>query len=138
MPKLDLGTILVEGGAGVVGGGVQRLAWEASQMVGMFTTGGLILGGMAVEMMVDQPMLRQVGRAATISGATVAGWVAAEKFIMPAGPTRLLGQLGGKEQRALQEAEARRRATVGARSGLDGARNAFAMVDEWDKDRTVL
>lgn len=135
MPRLDLGTILIESGTGVVGGGLQRLAWEASQMIGLMSTGGLILGGVVIQTMVDQPMLQQVGKAAAISGATVAGWVGAEKFLIQGTPRTPLAR--GGQQQALREAEARRRALVGARSGRDGREaNAWAVVD--DKERTIL
>ena len=131
MPRFDIGSTLVEAGTGVVGGGVQRLAWEASQMIGLFATGGLILGGVAIQAMLDQPMLQQVGKAAAISGATVAGWVGTEKCLI-SGTPRPLGQV---QQAAIQEA--RRRALAG-RSGSDGilAKNSWAVVD--DRERTVL
>lgn len=135
MPRLDLGSILVEGGTGVIGGGVQRMAWEASQMIGLFSTGGLILGGVVLQTMMDQPLLQQVGKAAAISGATVAGWVGAEKFLI-AGTPRQLGQVHGQQLRALQDAEARRRGLVGSRVGGDGAGPRYAVVDE--RERTVL
>ena len=135
MPRLDLGSILVEAGTGVVGGGVQRMAWEASQMIGLVSTGGLILGGVVLQTMMDQPLLQQVGKAAAISGATVAGWVTAEKFLIQGTPRTPLAR--GGQQQALQEAQARRRALAGARSGSDGAGpQAWAIVD--DKERTVL
>ena len=135
MPRLDLGNILVESGVGVIGGGVQRMAWEASQMIGMATTGGLMLGGILIQAMVDQPLLRQVGQAAAISGATVAGWVSAEKFLITGTP-RQLGQV--QQQRALQAAETRRRALASSRAGPDGrlAQNAWAAID--DREKTIL
>lgn len=131
MPRIDFGSILIEAGAGVVGGGVQRLAWEASQMIGLISTGGLLLGGIAIQAMVDQPMLQQIGKAATISGATVAGWVGAEKFLITGTPRT---PLAGAQHRAIQEAENRRRALAG-RDGML-ARNAYAVVDE--RERTIL
>ena len=135
MPRLDLGNILVESGVGVIGGGIQRMAWESSQMIGIATTGGLMLGGILIQAMVDQPLLRQVGQSAAISGATVAGWVSAEKFLI-SGTPRQLGQV--QQQRALQAAETRRRALAGAHAGADGrvARNAYAVVE--DRERTVF
>jgi hypothetical protein len=134
MPRFELGNTLVEVGTGVVGGGVQRMAWEASQMIGLFATGGLMLGGIVIQAMVDQPLLQQVGKAAAISGATVAGWVGAEKFLITGTPRT---PLIAAQQRAFQEAENRRRALAG-RGGADGllARNAYAVVDE--RERTVL
>ena len=138
MPRLDIGNVLVEGGTGIVGGGVQRMAWEASQMVGLITTSAFILGGAIVQAMVDQPLLQQVGKAATISGATVAGWVASEKYLIQGTPRSPLGLSAGQQQRALQEAEARRRGMVGARSGADGRVAGNAFVAMHDPDRTVL
>mgnify|MGYP001564616897 CR=1 FL=1 len=133
MPRLDLGNILVESGVGVIGGGVQRMAWESSQMIGMATTGGLMLGGILIQAMVDQPLLRQVGQAAAISGATVAGWVSAEKFLITGTPRRL-GQV--QQQGALQAAAMRQRALAGSRAGSDGrlAQHAMALID--DRNRT--
>ena len=133
MPRIDLASILIESGTGVVGGGLQRMAWEASQMIGLISTGGLVLGGIAIQALVDQPMLQQVGKAAAISGATVAGWVAAEKFLISGTPRT---PLAGVQQRALQEAENRHRALAGSRADGHLARNAYALVD--DKERTVL
>ena len=136
MPRLDITNVLVESGAGVVGGGVQRMAWEASQMIGLFTTGGLILGGVVIQAMVDQPLLQQIGKSAAISGATVAGWVAAEKFLITGTPRTPLAR--GGQQQALHEAEARRRGMIGARAGSDGSspKNAWALVE--DRERTIL
>ena len=135
MPRIDFTSILIESGTGVVGGGLQRMAWEASQMIGLFSTGGLILGGVAIQAMVDQPLLQQVGKAAAISGATVAGWVAAEKFLIQGTPRTPLAR-GGQQQ--ILEAQARRRALAGARAGTDGnlAHNAYALMDE--RERTIL
>jgi len=125
MPRLEIGDILVEAGTGIVGGGAQRLAWEASQMIGLLATGGLMVAGVALQAMGNQPMLEQMGKAAAISGATVAGWVGTEKFLI-SGTPRPLGQLGVNARRSL------------SRAGVDGllAKNAWAVVDE--RERTVL
>ena len=130
MPRLELGNTLVEVGTGVVGGGVQRMAWEASQMMGLIATGGLMLGGVAIQVMVDQPLLQRVGQAAAISGATVGGWVAAEKFLISGTPRSPLGNV---QQRALQEA---RRHALAGRSGSDGLVARMAVVE--DRERTVF
>ena len=139
MPRFELASILVETGTGVVGGGVQRMAWQASQMIGLFATGGLMLGGVLIQSMVDQPLLQQVGKAAAISGATVAGWVATEKFLIAGPPRTPLGRLAGaQQQRAIEEA--RRRSLVEARGGHDGiGTRSFALHDpNMDRDRTEL
>ena len=132
MPRLELGNTLVEVGTGVVGGGVQRMAWEASQMMGLIATGGLMLGGVAIQVMVDQPLLQRVGQAAAISGATVGGWVAAEKFLITGTPRTPLGNV---QQRALQDANSRRHALAG-RAGSDGYLAKMARVE--DPERTVF
>lgn len=136
MPRLDVGNVLVESGTGLIGGGIQRMAWESSQMVGLIATGAFLIGGVVIQAMVDQPLLQQVGKAATISGATVAGWVGSEKYLIGGVPRTPL--IAAEQQRALLEAQARRRGQVGARSGVDGAsaRNAWAVIE--DRDRTVL
>lgn len=133
MPRLDLGSILVEGGTGVVGGGLQRMAWESSQMIGLLSTGGLILGGVILNTMMDQPLLQQVGKAATISGATVAGWVGAEKFLISGTPRTPLAR--GSQQQVLQQAAARRGAL--SRAGADGS-NPHGYVLLEDREKTIL
>ena len=125
MARLDLGNVLVDGGVGVLGGGVQRLAWEASKMTGILATGALMVGGVAIQAMVDQPLLQRVGGAAAISGATVAGWVTTEKYMIT-GPPRTPLSLEGQRQEALQDAQ-RNRVRVEANAH---AKRAFAMVDE--------
>lgn len=131
MARLDLGNAVVEAGAGVVGGGLQRLAWEAGQMPGLIATGAMILGGVAIQAMVDQPLIRQLGQAASISGATVAGWVATEKYMISGTPRT---PLAAQHQRAVLEAQRRSLSRDGADSRI--SRNALVMVE--DAERTVL
>ena len=130
MPRLELGNTLVEVGTGIVGGGVQRMAWEASQMIGLISTGGFMLGGVVIQTMMDQPLLQRVGQAAAISGATVGGWVAAEKFLISGTPRTPLGNV---QQRSLNEA---RRHALAGRTGSDGLLAKMAVVDE--RERTIL
>lgn len=132
MPRLDIGNVLVESGTGVIGGGLQRMAWEQSKMIGLIATGGLMVGGVLIQAMVDQPLLNRVGQAAAISGATVAGWVSAEKFLISGTPRTPLGSV---QQQALHDAESRRRALSG-RGGNDGLLAKMAVVDE--RERTIL
>ena len=140
MPQLDFQGLLVEGGTGFVAGGGQRMAWEASETIGFITTGGVILGGLLGEAFIGQPMLRQVARAAMVSGASVGGWVAAEKFLIEGSQGRRTGHLPAEiaeAQRvaALQAAGAQRAVREG---NLNGARVPRAMVPLTDRDVTVL
>ena len=141
MPNIDFQGALVEGGAGFVAGGAQRMAWEASEMTGLLTTGGIILGGVLLNSFVQNPMLRQVSRAAVISGASVGGWVAAEKFLIEGAQDRRIGhlpaQLAEQERlRALAEGRGERRFS---RTSRNGAAVARAMVRlPGDEDVTVL
>lgn len=100
---VDIAKIAVQGVSGLVAGGAQRIGWEASEMVGMFSTFIVGAGGLLVSQMVRDPNLQIVGEAAYISAVSTAGWVATEKIVL--GPD---GAIGAK----LRASQARRRANA--------------------------
>lgn len=90
--NLDYGAVLTEGAAAVLGGAVQRMAWNnKKEMYGFLTTGGSVLAGLIGQMM-SKPgdMIDQVSRGLTLSGLTVAGWVGTEKIAYNKSPNRSL------------------------------------------------
>jgi|GEM_PF-2523064 len=97
-------------GAGLIGGGLQKVAWEVSVPLGFITTTVLALGGIAGSLLTEG-----IAAAAClgmgISGATIAGWQATERFMLPAyAPERKLTE----EQRQAALAAARERAALNA------------------------
>ena len=85
----DFATPIVDGISGAVGGGIQRLVWEKSERNGWIVTGAMIIGGVVGAMYFRQPLIQQVAKALTISGATVAGWVVTEMNLIK--PVSLAG-----------------------------------------------
>ena len=74
----DFATPVIEGITAAGGGALQRVVWERSERNGWMLTGGLIVAGILAQTFLRQPIMQQVGKAAMLSGATVAGWVVGE------------------------------------------------------------
>lgn len=85
----DIAKIAVQGVTGLLAGGAQRIGWEASDMVGMFSTFIIGAGGLLVTQMVRDPNLQMAGEAAYISASSTAGWLATEKMVL--GPDSAIG-----------------------------------------------
>ncbi len=103
--------------AGLIGGGLQKVAWEVSVPMGFITTTVMALGGVAGALMTDG-----IAAAAClgmgIAGATVAGWQATERFMLPAyAPERKLTE--GQRQAALAAARERAALNAGTRTGAE-------------------
>lgn len=101
-------------GAGLIGGGLQKVAWEVSTPLGFIATSVMAIGGIVGSFMMDgigAAAMRGLG----ISGATIAGWQATERFMLPAvhAPERRLTE----EQRQQALAAARERAALNAGRG---------------------
>ena len=122
---LNLTQVLIEDGTGLVAGGAQRLLWHRSEMIGWISTGVLLVGGVIGSALFDRnPMMRDISRAASISGASTAGWVGTEKFILKLPPA--FAQLpGGARQAALSAAQ---RAAMGGRVPVGAIPRAMAQV----------
>lgn len=106
---IDVAEPAIAMGTGLVGGGLQKVAWEVSTPLGFITTTVMAIFGMVGSFMMDG-----IGAAAmrglAISGATVAGWQATEKFMLPAeyAPERKLTE--AQRQAALAAARERQAA----------------------------
>lgn len=109
--QVDVAEPAIAMGTGLVGGGIQKVAWEVSTPLGFITTTVMAIFGMVGSFMMDgigAAAMRGLG----ISGATVAGWQATEKFMLPASyaPERKMTE----EQRQAALAAARERAGLNA------------------------
>ena len=80
----NLSDSMVHYGSAALAGGVQRLAWQKSQNVGMMVTGATLLAGLIGEGLFP-PGIRDAVRSASMAAAGIAGWTAAERFyVLPA------------------------------------------------------
>lgn len=74
---------VTQGISGIVAGGVQRLAWERSNMIGFLTTAVLGGGGFAAALYSRQgQLLHDIGVGALGAGAGVLGWVGYERAFL--------------------------------------------------------
>ena len=120
--------------SGLIGGGVQKVAWEVSLPLGFITTSVMAIGGI-----VGSFVLEGIGAAALrgigVSGATVAGWQMTDKFMLQAAPaahsqSRQLTE--EQRQAALSAARERRALTAGSRTTARvGQREQAASVLEF-------
>ena len=108
MPILHFASILAAIGAGVVGAGVQRMAWEASQKKGLFMTVSLILCGVLLHLTMNEALLQYIGIGAWASGTVIVGWVATEKWVIVPVSRRAIE----KNNMRLEEERVRRRRTL--------------------------
>ena len=85
-PSVDLQLIVVGIFTAILLASWQRAAWEVGQKTGIITTSFLILAGLALQAISDQPLLHQIGQAIALSGFVVAGWTGTEKYLFPRFP----------------------------------------------------
>ena len=81
---IDVQESLIGGVAHAAGGALQRLAWEKEQ-TGFMTTGAFVIGGLLLKSMAPRGIMATLGEAAFNSGATIAGWVGAERVFQLGG-----------------------------------------------------
>lgn len=121
-------------GAGLIGGGLQKVAWEVSMPLGFITTSVMAIGGI-----VGSFMLEGIGAAALrgigISGATVAGWQMTDTFMLPA----VHSQSRNSQSRQLTE-EQRQAALAAARDrrSLTAGRQTPAGAGQREQAAAVL
>ena len=110
---IDVAEPAVAMGTGLIGGGLQKVAWEVSVPLGFIATTAMALGGIAGSLMTEG-IAAAACLGLAISGATVAGWQATERFMLPAyAPERKLTE----EQRQAALAAAREREALKAGRG---------------------
>ena len=114
---VDVAVPAVGMGAGLIGGGLQKVAWEVSVPLGFITTAVMGIGGIVGSFMVEEGIGAAALRGMGIAGATIAGWQATERFMIPAhAPERTLTE--EQRQQALAAARERRDAlNAGTRAG---------------------
>ena len=79
--RIDLASLAVEGLSSAAAGGLQEMAWRPTRNLGYMATGAALLGGIALKVMSNNPMLNQVGNAVFLSGAAVSGLKFSERYL---------------------------------------------------------
>ena len=79
--RIDFASLAVEGLSSAAAGGLQEYMWRPTRNMGYIATGAALLGGVALKVMSNNPMLNQVGNAVFLSGAAVAGLKFSERYL---------------------------------------------------------
>ena len=79
--RIDFASLAVEGLSSAVAGGVQEFFWRGTGSRGYLATGAALLGGVALKVMGNSPMMGQIGNAVFLSGAAVAGMQVSKKLM---------------------------------------------------------
>lgn len=85
-PQFNLETAapIIQNGLALATGGGQRVAWEVSTPLGFIVTGAMWAGGLVGTFMLDG-LGRAMAMGLADSGASVAGWILTEQFLLGAG-----------------------------------------------------
>lgn len=76
---------VIQNGVSMAGGFGQRVAWEVSTPLGFIATAGVWGGGLLGSFIFDQPLAKALAMGLADSGATIAGWILTEQFLLGAG-----------------------------------------------------
>lgn len=79
--RIDFASLAVEGLSSAAAGAVQEYLWRPTRNMGYIATGAALLGGVALKVMTNSPMMNQIGNAVFLSGAAVAGLKFSERYM---------------------------------------------------------
>lgn len=112
---VDVAEPAIEMGAALVGGGLQRVAWEVSTPMGFIATTVMGVGGLVGSFMMDG-IGRALARGVAAAGMAIAGWVATERFMLPSAHAEERTLTPEQRQAALAAARERRALGEGTRT----------------------
>ena len=125
--NIEMAQPFIQPGVAAIGGGAQRAAWEFNIPAGFVTTGIFLIGGTLVSFMTDG-LPKVIAMGAADSGASVAGWLLTEQFLLgaPAKGAESRGRMRRREMGGGGSQEALNAGKNGARSRSNATATSMA------------